>query len=155
MDKASGPPGSAAAIARALAVGALIVGVCALGALVFLTVRQGPPAPTEPGVCWRAAPKRGAPAFAVAARGVTTLDDCAAVLEAIFVQGAARADGAFQGYFIFIDAREVASATGLRGFHYPIFQPAQRREIDADLRGLIRERGGRLPAPGDIAVERR
>ncbi|MDQ2859823.1 MAG: hypothetical protein M3T55_03660 [Pseudomonadota bacterium] len=155
MKRVSHPDRPAVRIAMALAVGALVVGLVAIAVLVFLTARQGAPAPTEPGVCWRADPKRAAPAFAVAARGVASLDDCAAVLEAIHVQGAPRADGAFQGYFIFVDAREVASATGMRGFHYPIFQPAQRREIDADLRDLIRERDGRLPAPGDLAVERK
>lgn len=155
MKKASRPPGPAARIAKALAVGAAVVGALAVVALILLTIREGPPAPTQRGVCWRMAPKPGRSAFVIVATGVADLDDCAAVLEAIHVQGAARADGAFQGYFIFVDAREVASATASRGFHYPIFQPAQRREIDADLRDLIKERNGRLPTPGDIAVERR
>ena len=138
----------------ALAVGALIVGALAIGILA-LTGRGGPAAPTARGVCWRAGGARGGPAFVIVAREVATLDDCAAVLEAIHVQGARRADGAFQGYFIFIDAGEIASSTGLRGFRYPIFQPAQRREVDADLRDLIKERNGRLPTAGDIAVERK
>lgn len=155
MNRPASPPGPPARIAIALGAGTLIVGALALAALVSLTVRQGAPAPTEPGVCWRAVPGRGGPPFAIVARGVSSLDDCAAVLEAIHVQGAPRADGAFQGYFIFVDAGQIASSTGLRGFRYPIFQPAQRREIDADLRGLIKDRNGRLPTAGDIAVERK
>ncbi len=154
MHTAPSPHGPPLRIAVALAVGALVVVAAAIGVLA-LTARGGPGAPTQPGVCWRAGPGRGGPAFAIAARDVASLDDCAAVLEAIHVQGAPRADGAFQGSFIFIDAGEIASSTRYRGFRYPIFQPAQRREIDADLRGLIEERHGRLPTPGDIAVERR
>ena len=140
-----------------------LAGAAALGAgALILTGCQGAGAPAEPGVCWRADGSEstggahdGRPAFAVVARDVASLDDCAAELEAIHLQGAPRADGAFQGYFIFIDAREVTSSTGLRGFRYPIFQPAQRREVDADLRDLIKERNGRLPSAGDIAVERK
>ena len=139
-----------------------LAGVAALGVgALAMAACQGPGAPAEPGVCWRSdastrgGARDGRPAFAVVARDVASLDDCAAELEAIHLQGAPRADGAFQGYFIFIDAREVASSTGLRGFHYPIFQPAQRREIDADLRDLIKERNGRLPSAGDIAVQRK
>jgi hypothetical protein len=144
MNRAARIPGCLAVIA-ALVVGALALAGC-----------DGPGAPADPGVCWRAGPGPGGhPAFAVVARDVASLDDCAAELEAIHLQGAPRADGAFQGYFIFIDAREVASSTGLTSFRYPIFQPAQRREIDADLRDLIKERNGRLPTAADIAVERK
>jgi len=140
---------------RLSGIAALSIGASALAAC------QGPGAPADPGVCWRAAAstspgaRDGRPAFAVVARDVASLDDCAAELEAIHLQGAPRADGAFQGYFIFIDARQVASSTGLTGFRYPIFQPAQRREIDADLRELIKARNGRLPSASDIAVERK
>ena len=154
MNRPSRSPRPPVRIALALAVGALVVGALAIGVLA-LTVRGGPAAPTDPGVCWRAGPARGGPAFVTVAKDVASLDDCAAVLEAIRVQGARRVDGAFQGYFIFIDAGEIASSTGLRGFRYPIFQPAQRREVDADLRDLIKERNGRLPTAGDIAVERK
>jgi hypothetical protein len=132
------------------------VAVLSLGALTLAACGNAG-APAEPGVCWRAegAGNVGAPAFAVVARDVGSLDDCAAELEAIHLQGAPRADGAFQGYFIFVDARQVSSSTGLTGFRYPIFQPAQRREIDADLRGLIKDRDGRMPSASDIAVERK
>ncbi|MEO8927463.1 MAG: hypothetical protein ABI306_09920 [Caulobacteraceae bacterium] len=145
MSRSFPAPGRLARAVPALAACALALAGC-----------EGAGAPTDREVCWRAIPARGGqPVFTVFARGVTSLDDCAAELEALHLQGAPRADGAFQGYFIFIDAREVASSTGLKGFHYPIFQPAQRREIDADLRGLIKERNGALPTASDLAVERR
>jgi len=91
----------------------------------------------------------------VLSRRISSLDNCAAQLEALHVEGAARADGAYQGYYIFVDKAQISSSTGLKTFRYPIFQPSQRREIDADLRSLIKERDGKLPSAGDIAVERR
>ncbi len=113
-------------------------------------------APGQRGVCWRLV---GAPAqkpqFQAIASGVWSLDDCAAELEAFHLQGALRVEGAFQGYFIFVDDKLVTSAPSQNGFRYPIFQPSQRREIDADLRRLIQDRGGALPQAGDISVERK
>ena len=109
-----------------------------------------------PGVCWRAVPGAGGGSgFVVLSRHISSLDNCAAQLEALHVEGAARADGAFQGYYIFVDDAQISSSTGLKTFRYPIFQPSQRQEIDADLRGLIKERDGKPPAASDIAVERR
>ena len=113
-------------------------------------------APTATGVCWRMISPPTAPArFQAISSGVATLDDCAAQLEAFHLEGQPTVAGAFQGYFIFIDPRIVASAPSLNGFRYPIFQPSQRREIDADLRGLIQDRNGAVPSAGDIDVERR
>lgn len=106
-------------------------------------------APSDRGVCWRGGPH----GFEVLARQVATLDDCAALLEAVHLQGAAQVNGAFQGYFLFVDSQQVASSTTANGFHYPIFQPSQRAQIDSDLKALIREHGG--AGPGDIAVQRR
>ena len=113
-------------------------------------------APTDIGVCWRAARAPSAqPRFEIVANDVESLDDCAALLESYHLQGAKTANGAYRGYFIFIDDREVASSTRADGFRYPIFQPSQRREIDADLLHLIKEHQGHAPAAKDIAVERR
>ena len=134
----------------------LAVAGLALVAATALAACAGRGAPTDRGVCWRTDSRPGGrAAFTVVARDVSSLDDCAAELEAIHLQGAPRADGAFQGYFIFVDARQIASSNGLNGFRYPIFQPAQRREIDGDLRDLIKARDGQLPAAGDIGVQRR
>jgi hypothetical protein len=112
-------------------------------------------APINVGVCWRTI--NGAeskPRFAVVANNVASLDDCAALLEAYHLQGARTANGAYQGYFIFVDDREVASSTEPNGFRYPIFQPSQRGEIDGDLRRLIQERAGKPLSTNDVAVER-
>jgi len=113
-------------------------------------------APTEPGVCWRmTGDASGHPGFTAIARDVGSLDDCAAQLEALHLQGHKAANGAFQGYFIFVDDRQIASSTGLTTFRYPVFQPSQRKEIDADLRALIKDRNGAAPSAGEIAVERK
>lgn len=97
----------------------------------------------------------GSERFERVSSGVWSLDDCAAQLEAFHLQGQSEVAGAFQGYFIFIDDRLVTSAPSRNGFRYPIFQPSQRREIDADLRRLIKDRNGALPTAGDISVERK
>ena len=112
-------------------------------------------APTRPGVCWRMTATTDKPRFLAISSGVASLDDCAAQLEAFHLQGQGNVAGAFQGYFIFIDQRLVASAPSLNGFRYPIFQPGQRREIDVDLRRLMADRNGALPSAGDLDVERR
>jgi hypothetical protein len=125
--------------------------------MVFCVLAACEPAgaPTNIGACWRtvggAATK---PRFAVVANDVASLDDCAALLEAYHLQGARTSNGAYQGYFIFVDASEVASSTRVDGFRYPIFQPSQRGEIDGDLRRLIKERAGKPLTTSDVAVER-
>ncbi len=123
--------------------------------LLALTGCADTSAPTARGVCWRAAGSSADPRFAPLASNVGSLDDCAAQLEALHLEGAAEVLGAFQGYFIFVDSRQVSSATAVDGFRYPIFQPGQRKEIDADLRGLIQDRNGRPPDAGEISVQRR
>ena len=117
---------------------------------------EGPAAPQAKGVCWRdALPGAPSPDFRALARNVDTLEDCAAELEAIHLQSGADVRGAYQGAFIFVDRRKVASASHLGDFAYPIFQPAQRAEIDTDLRDLIKQRNGAVPSAADIAVERK
>jgi hypothetical protein len=126
--------------------------VCALP----LAACDGPAAPSATGVCWRSASDDVThPKFESLAPDVTSLDDCAAMLEALHVEGARKVVGAYQGYFIFLDDSSVASSATLEGFRYPIFQPSQRKEIDADLRALIKARNGHAPTPGEISVQRR
>ncbi|MGI9169629.1 MAG: hypothetical protein ACR2FH_05535 [Caulobacteraceae bacterium] len=152
MDKSLRDRQPAALIGMALTIaGGLVIFALAVY-VVVARVGGGPPAPSDRGVCWRDYGRRG---FVIVARDVASLDDCAAELEAIHLIGQPRVTGAFQGYYILIDERQIASASRLGGFGYPIFQPAQRREIDADLRALIAERKGALPAAADIAVRRR
>ncbi|MBV9994860.1 MAG: hypothetical protein JO127_06575 [Caulobacteraceae bacterium] len=113
-------------------------------------------APDERGVCWRsaAAAGDGAAKFTPLAQDVSSLENCAVLLEAVRLQTGSGANGAYQGYFIFVDAAEMSSASHAGGLHYPIFQPPQREAVDRDLRRLIRERGGRLPGAGEITLER-
>lgn len=133
---------------------AAAMSLCAL-AIVSLQACDPPGAPAQAGVCWRSATaSQRSPAFSVLAVNIANLDDCAAQLEVLHLRGAARVEGAFQGYFIFVNEREVSSSISPTGFHYPIFQPAQRKEIDADLRGLIAAGNGKAPAVAAIAVQR-
>jgi hypothetical protein len=130
---------------------------CAWPCLVFciLVACQPNGAPGNTGVCWRAVGGASTKLrYVVVANDVASLDDCAALLETYHLQGARISNGAYQGYFIFVDDREVASSTETDGFRYPIFQPSQRGEIDGDLRRLIRERAGKPLTPRDVAVER-
>jgi len=119
-----------------------------------LAACNGAPAPRQPGVCWRAQPGvTGKVSFAPLAREVGTLESCAVLLEALRLQGAPEADGAYQGYFIFVGADAMTSALHAGGVRYPIFQPPQRRVIDRDIRRLMAERGGKMPDPGDFRLE--
>jgi hypothetical protein len=98
--------------------------------------------------------KGAPPRFAALNTGVASLDDCAAQLEALHIQGAKTVDGAYQGFFIFVDDVQITSSSHLKTFRYPIFQPSQRKAIDTDLRGLIKARDGHLTTTGDISVGR-
>ena len=120
-----------------------------------LAACNGPPAPQEAGVCWRAsADSSGKVSFAPLARDIGTLEKCAVLLEALRLQGQSEADGAYQGYFLFIGTDAMTSALHTGGVRYPIFQPPQRRVIDRDIRRLMAERGGKMPAPDDFSLER-
>ena len=115
----------------------------------------GPGAPQDPGVCFRVDSAGGKTTFAVLARGVENLETCAVLLEGLNLQGHPAPTGAYQGYFIFIGPDAIRSAQNLGGMRYPVFQPPQRASIDKDLKRMMKERGGQLPDPGDLSVERR
>ena len=126
----------------------------ALVCLALCGCNQGE-APREDGVCWQAHAVKGAPTrFSVLARGIGSLEDCAVLLEAARLEGQTETNGAYQGFFLFIDADQMTSATRLKGFRYPVLQPPQRAEVDRDLRKLIAEHGGALPADEDLSVVR-
>jgi hypothetical protein len=121
---------------------------------VALTGCNGPPAPQAPGVCWQAhQDSAGKVAFSPLAHDIGTLEACAVLLEAGRLQGHTEADGAYQGYFIFVGERAMTSALHTGGIRYPIFQPPQRMAIDRDLRRMMAERGGRMPDPAQISLE--
>ena len=129
----------------------------ALAALLLavpLVACNGPPAPQEAGVCWQAHQDAGGKvSYAPLARGVSTLETCAVLLEALRLRGETQADGAYQGYFIFIGADTMTSALHAGGVRYPIFQPPQRRSIDRDIRRLMAEHGGKMPDASDFSLE--
>lgn len=120
----------------------------------LLAACHGPAAPMEAGVCWRAATDpTGKVTYTPLARGVGTLESCAVLLEAVRLQGAPQVNGAYQGYFLFVGADTMTSALHTGGVRYPIFQPPQRKVIDRDIRRLLTERGGKMPAPDDFRLE--
>ena len=95
-------------------------------------------APQADGVCWRMDRIGGqSPKYSELAHGIANLENCAVLLEAMRLQGRANADGAYQGYFIFVDEVGVSSAKHLDSFRYPIFQPPQRAEVDRELQHLM------------------
>lgn len=146
--------GGAARVHRLFSALAFVM-VLGTGAVALVAGVGAERAPRDPGVCWRA---RGlaAPRAALAPieRGVASLEDCAAALEAARLIDRRPALGAYQGYFLFVDAVQIASATTRAGFRYPVFQPAQRRAVDEGLRDLIAKRHGALPPAADMVVER-
>jgi hypothetical protein len=112
-------------------------------------------APEDRGVCWRMnRSSSGAVSFAPLARGIDSLENCAVLLEAVRLQGAAEADGAYQGYYILVGPDRISSGLHTNGLRYPVFQPPQRAAIDRDLKRMMAERGGHLPDAGDISIER-
>jgi hypothetical protein len=127
-----------------------------LAALFVLTLAacNGPPAPQEAGVCWRAHQiAEGKVSFAPLARDVTNMETCAVLLEALRLQGQPDSNGAYQGYFIFVGDEAMTSALHTGGIRYPIFQPPQRRVIDRDIRRLMAESGGKMPSASDFSLE--
>jgi len=123
--------------------------------LTPLAACSGPAAPQDVGVCWLAGADASGPArYTPVARGVDSLESCAVLLEAMRLRGRAEVDGAYQGYFIFADSRQISSAVHTGGIRYPIFQPPQRASVDRDLTRLMKERGGALPEAGALSLER-
>lgn len=125
-----------------------------LFAAFALAACKGPAAPEDAGVCFRVDTAGGRTAFTVLSRGVENLETCAVLLEGLHLQGRPSPTGAFQGYFIFVDADAIRSSPSLHGMRYPVFQPPQRASIDKDLRHMMKERGGQLPNAGDLSIER-
>ncbi len=113
-------------------------------------------APDDVGVCWRVLrPAGGQVRFQPIARGVGNLETCAVLLEGLRLKGDAEPDGAYQGYFILVDAAGVRSGPHLIGLHYPVFQPPQRAAIDRDLTRIMKTHGGRLPDASQLSLERK
>jgi hypothetical protein len=128
--------------------------LAALLALSALAACNGPPAPQQPGVCWLSHPDAaGKASFTPLARGVDTLEACAVLLEAARLRGEPRADGAYQGYFIYVGSATMSSALHAGGVRYPIFQPPQRAVLDREIRHLMAEHGGQMPDASEFSLE--
>ncbi|HZZ34213.1 MAG TPA: hypothetical protein VFE03_00715 [Caulobacteraceae bacterium] len=113
-------------------------------------------APSDEGVCWqRIGATSGKPRFSVLARNISSLENCAVLLEAVRLQGGGNSNGAFQGYYIYVDEDRIASSSNPSGRGYPILQPPQREAVDAELRRLIKARGGQMPNAANINLERK
>ena len=113
-------------------------------------------APDAAGVCWRETPNgNGESVYSPMARNVSSLENCAVLLEALRLQGQRNTNGAYQGYFIFVDADTIASSKNPNHAGYPILQPPQRDAVDAELKRMLKARGGALPSAGDISLERK
>ncbi|HVM99729.1 MAG TPA: hypothetical protein VMT68_05905 [Caulobacteraceae bacterium] len=129
--------------------------LAALGFVLTLAACGERGAPEDRGVCWRMSRSpSGSVSFAPLARGIDSLENCAVLLEAVRLQGANEADGAYQGYYILAGPDRISSGLHTNGLRYPIFQPPQRAAIDRDLKRMIAEHGGKLPNAADISVER-
>jgi hypothetical protein len=128
--------------------------VAGFGVMAYLSWRGGEDAPNTPGVCWREVTVKGEPHFEVVSPKVANLDSCAAALEGLHLQENRDIVGAYQSFFVFVNDQTVASASSRQGVQYPIFLPSQRATIDAGLRDMIKERGGKAPAASDLAVDR-
>ncbi len=125
-----------------------------LASLTLAGCNQGD-APRDDGVCWQAHPMKSGPVrYTALARGVGSLEDCAVLLEAARLEGQSDTNGAFQGYYLFIDADQMTSGTHAGGFHFPVLQPPQRADVDRDLRKLMAEHGGKIPADADLSLVR-
>ena len=126
----------------------------ALACLILAGCNRGD-APRDDGVCWQAhAVKSGPVRYTVLRRGVGSLEDCAVLLEAARLEGQSDTNGAYQGFFLFIDADQMTSGTHADGFHFPVLQPPQRADVDRELKKLLAEHGGQIPADADLSLVR-
>jgi hypothetical protein len=126
----------------------------AFGAMAWKSFVSTDEAPYTPGVCWREVTVKGEPRFEVVSSKVANLDSCAAALEGLHLQENRDIVGAYQSFFVFANDQAVTSASSRKGVRYPIFLPAQRATIDAGLRDMIKDRGGKAPAASDLAIDR-
>ncbi len=106
--------------------------------LAGLAFRQST-APFEPGACWRMFRESGeAPRFVRIANDARNMETCAARLEAVRLMGTPEVEGAYQGFFIFVDEREIVTSRSLHEKRFPVLDVEGRRRIDDAILMLIR-----------------
>jgi hypothetical protein len=118
-----------------------LAALAAAGLMLWGCTPKGPPAPSEPGVCWRAVGTAEAPKFEPIENGVENIETCATRLEALRLMGQGRVvNGAYEGRFIFVDDEEISWADNAAGDRrLPIFSYEKRRDVDAGLQQLIEQ----------------
>ena len=95
-------------------------------------------APSGAGLCWRmfeVADRQ--PRFEIIGRDVPNLESCAVQLEGARMMEGRSTTGAYNGHFIFATEEQVTSAAAMNATRIRIFEPEDRREIQAGLRALI------------------
>ena len=108
---------------------AIVVGA----GMVFTGAFRSTAAPDATGVCFRMIGGEENPRYVQLAKNVANLETCAAHLERLFLQAGGVVAGAYQGRFIFVDAKAVRSATSLEGSRWQVFMGPQRAALDKRL----------------------
>ena len=112
---------------------AAIVLLCRLGACG----RPTPALPDDAGICWIA--PTGSATFLPLDQGIENLETCGARLEVVFLLRRRPVVGAYRGYYVFVDASGIAAAAP-NGPRAPLFEPATRKPLDAQIRRLMAAR---------------
>jgi len=106
--------------------------LCLVSALAACSPSE-PKTDPDAGVCWRV--RDGA--REVLDRGIANLQTCAQRLEAVRMMEGRDVEGAFEGSLIFASEAELSSARSRDGERYPVFEPAQRAEVQRAIRKLL------------------
>ncbi len=110
------------------------------GALALGACERPVSAPDQAGVCWfMGQTPDGKPHFRPFATGIENLESCAARLEGAHLRSGQPVNGAFQGRFIFVTAADITAGPRLKGQHYRVFTPEQRRQIGDSVQ-ILRDR---------------
>lgn len=110
----------------------------AIGCALALSACERPvTAPEQAGVCWFMTEDSNATIhFRPFATGIENLETCAARLEVARLRSGQPVNGAFQGRFIFVTDADVTAGPRLKGQHYRVFTPEQRRQIEVSFQAL-------------------
>ncbi len=112
--------------------------------------QQSSEAPTDTGVCWRVTQFKPKLSFLSVSQGDPNLESCAMHLEYTRqTQHLASIAGAYQGEFLFVDAKAITSAPDIESARYSLFTPNQRQDLQGKIRELIaRQPVAKAPAKG-------
>jgi len=109
----------------------------------------GAPAPGQAGVCWRADfQPHGRPVFTPVAAQAPDLLSCSADLDLAYLSEGAPVTGAYQGRYIFIGPAAIESAERLDLIRYPVFNVAQRADLERQLHAALAIQSNRRAPQG-------